>query len=157
MAGPKENVFNILEIRQDWLISVGINHGLFHENFESRSRVHERTFSLMFLGLILRVLQHEVFVYNVYIKKTLKTFVPIASKNSASGYLPHRIFILSTISTTYWTYSHVQLPYRCCGYWRQIFSPFFETLFFLYPACGTEKLVAGVVVKLFVSICKVLL
>ncbi len=79
---------------------------------ETRSRIHERTISLRFLGIILRVLSLEVFVYNVYNtnqfqptllggwggegksvsrcvyiarKKILKTFVPIMSKNSASG------------------------------------------------------------------------
>jgi hypothetical protein len=33
-----------------------------------RSRIHERTISLRFLGIILRVLGLEVYVYNVYIK-----------------------------------------------------------------------------------------
>jgi hypothetical protein len=31
------------------------------------SRIHERTISLRFLGIILRVLRLEVYVYNVYI------------------------------------------------------------------------------------------
>ncbi len=68
----------------------------------SRSRIHERTISLRFLGIILIVLRLEVSLYNVYItnqfqplflggslwiarRKTLNTFVPITSKNSASG------------------------------------------------------------------------
>ncbi len=76
-----------------------------------RSRIHERTISLRFLGLILRVLRLEVFVYNVYITnqfqptfahrglgaksisrgdceyeaKLLKLLSPITSKNSVSG------------------------------------------------------------------------
>ncbi len=78
---------------------------------ENRSRIHEHTISLRFLGIILRVLRFEVSVYYVYItnqfqitfaqggrgvksvvevpvwiarRKTLKTFVPVTSKNSAS-------------------------------------------------------------------------
>ncbi len=35
--------------------------------FPSRSRIHERTISLSFLGMIFRVLRLEVSVYNVYI------------------------------------------------------------------------------------------
>ncbi len=72
----------------------------------SWSRIHERTILLRFLGITLRVLRLEVSVNNVYItnqfqptfaqggqggkirsrgdRKTLKTFVPITSKNSAS-------------------------------------------------------------------------
>jgi hypothetical protein len=74
------------------------------------SQIHERAISLTFLGIILRVLILEVSVYNVYItnqfqttsaqggrgkirnrwlwiarRKTLKTIVPITSKDSASG------------------------------------------------------------------------
>ncbi len=69
-----------------------------------RSRIHERKISLRFSGIILRVLRLEVSVCNVYItnqfqttfaplvevtvnskdEKTLKTFVSITSKNSAS-------------------------------------------------------------------------
>ncbi len=76
-----------------------------------RSRIHEHTISLRFLGIILRVLRLEVSVYNVYIanqfqttfaqgeveknplvevtvnsKEENKTFVPITSKNLASVY-----------------------------------------------------------------------
>ncbi len=77
--------------------------------FYSRNRIHERTISLRFLGIILKVLRLEVSLYNVYItkqfqsffaqgveggksvgevtarRKTLETFVPISLKNSASG------------------------------------------------------------------------
>jgi hypothetical protein len=35
---------------------------------KSRSRIHERTMSLSFLGIILRVLRFEVSVYDVNIK-----------------------------------------------------------------------------------------
>jgi hypothetical protein len=82
---------------------------------KSRSRIHERTVSLRFLGIILRVLKLEVSVYNGYNykpvsthnllgvrgggvsriryrddceiarRKTLKSFIPITSKNLASG------------------------------------------------------------------------
>ncbi len=38
-----------------------------------RSRIHERTISLRFLGIILRVLRLEVFVYNVYIINQFQT------------------------------------------------------------------------------------
>jgi hypothetical protein len=34
-----------------------------------RSRIHELTISLRFLGIILRVLRFEVSLYNVYIKE----------------------------------------------------------------------------------------
>jgi hypothetical protein len=45
----------------------------------SRSRIHERTISLRFLGIILRVLRLEVSVYNVY--GTLQTsFNPLFLK-----------------------------------------------------------------------------
>ncbi len=74
--------------------------------YEYRSQIHERTISLRFLGIILSVLRFEVSVYNVYIinqfkpvllrgdgplvevtvnSKKEKSFVPITSKNSASG------------------------------------------------------------------------
>jgi hypothetical protein len=39
------------------------------EEGECRSRIHERTISLRFLDIILRVLRLEVSVYNVYITK----------------------------------------------------------------------------------------
>ncbi len=78
--------------------------------FLSRSRIHERTISLRFLGLILRVLRLEVSINNVTLQtsfkplcsrgeggvkslvevtvnkmeENLKTFVPITSKNLAS-------------------------------------------------------------------------
>jgi hypothetical protein len=39
----------------------------------SRSRIHERTVSLRFLGIILRVLRLEVSVYNVYITNQFKS------------------------------------------------------------------------------------
>jgi hypothetical protein len=39
---------------------------------ECRSRIHERTISLRFLGIILRVLRLEVSAYNVYITNSLK-------------------------------------------------------------------------------------
>ncbi len=42
-----------------------------------RSRIHELTISLRFLGIILRVLKLEVSVYNVYIKNQFQpTFAP---------------------------------------------------------------------------------
>jgi hypothetical protein len=65
-----------------------------------RSRIHERTISLRFLGIIWRVLSIHCSHYNQFrttfalsfsievavnsMRKTLKTFVPITSKNSAS-------------------------------------------------------------------------
>ncbi len=36
----------------------------------SRSRIHERTISLKFLGIILRVFRLEVSVYNIYFQTT---------------------------------------------------------------------------------------
>ncbi len=39
------------------------------------SRIHERTISLMFLGIILRVLRLEVSLYNVYIQTSFKPFL----------------------------------------------------------------------------------
>jgi hypothetical protein len=49
-------------------------HGI--DNFRlliiSRSRIHERTISLRFLGIILRVLRLEVSVSNVYITTSFK-------------------------------------------------------------------------------------
>ncbi len=83
---------------------------LVYEYPHYRNRIHERTISLRLLDIILRVLRLEVFLYNVYIanqfkttfaqgggikirlnrclwiarRKTLKTFVPITSKNSVS-------------------------------------------------------------------------
>jgi hypothetical protein len=79
--------------------------------FLNSSRIHGRTISLMFLSIILRFLGLEISINYVYIanqfqtsfaqggvggvksvsrprmarRKTLKTFVPITSKNSASG------------------------------------------------------------------------
>ncbi len=41
---------------------------------QSRSRSHERTISLRFLGIILRVLRLEVSVYNVYITDQFSTY-----------------------------------------------------------------------------------
>jgi hypothetical protein len=38
-----------------------------------RSRIHERTISLRFLAIILRVLSHEVSVYNVYMINQFQT------------------------------------------------------------------------------------
>jgi hypothetical protein len=43
-----------------------------------RSRIYERTVSLMFLGIILRVFRLEVSVYNVYITNQFQTtFAPL--------------------------------------------------------------------------------
>jgi hypothetical protein len=42
-------------------------------NEEYRSRIHERTISLRFLGIILRVLRLEVSVYNAYITNQFQT------------------------------------------------------------------------------------
>ncbi len=42
---------------------------------ESRSRIHERTILLRFLGIILKVLRLEVSVYNVYIINQFQTTV----------------------------------------------------------------------------------
>jgi hypothetical protein len=39
----------------------------------SRSRIHERTISMRFLGIILRVLRLDVSVDNVYIKNQFKS------------------------------------------------------------------------------------
>ncbi len=39
----------------------------------TRSRIHERTISVRFLGIILKVLRHEVSVYNVFIINQLQT------------------------------------------------------------------------------------
>jgi hypothetical protein len=39
----------------------------------SRSQIHERTISLMFMGMILRVLRLEVSVYNIYITNKFHT------------------------------------------------------------------------------------
>jgi hypothetical protein len=38
-----------------------------------RSQIHEHTISLRFLGITLRVLRHEVTVYNVYITNQFQT------------------------------------------------------------------------------------
>jgi hypothetical protein len=57
----------------------------------SRSRIHERTISLRFLlGIILRLLRLELSILQYKPVATLicsrgKSFVPITSKNSASG------------------------------------------------------------------------
>ncbi len=42
-------------------------------NMQYRSRIHERTISLRFLGIILRVVKHEVSVHNVYITNKFRT------------------------------------------------------------------------------------
>ncbi len=42
-------------------------------NCDTRSRIYERTISLRFLGIILRVLSLEVSVYNVYITNQFQT------------------------------------------------------------------------------------
>jgi hypothetical protein len=39
----------------------------------TRSQIHERTISMRFLGITLRVLRLEVSVYNVYIANQLQT------------------------------------------------------------------------------------
>jgi hypothetical protein len=41
--------------------------------YEYRSRIHERTISLRFLGIILSVLRFEDFVYHVYIINQFQT------------------------------------------------------------------------------------
>ena len=76
-----------------------------HYYWLSWSRIHERTISLRFLGIILRALRLEISVNNVYITNKFQTtfaqvnplvevtawiarrnnFVPITAKNSASG------------------------------------------------------------------------
>jgi hypothetical protein len=66
-ANPAEN---ILRARlYTWLTS----HCLRSWGHGSRSQIHERTISLKFLGIILRVLRLEVSVYNVYITNQFKT------------------------------------------------------------------------------------
>jgi hypothetical protein len=44
-----------------------------NNNYKGRSRIHEHTISLRFLGIILRVLRLEVSVYNVYIANQFQT------------------------------------------------------------------------------------
>jgi hypothetical protein len=44
-------------------------------SFWDRIRIHERTISLRFLGINLRVLRLEVSVYNVYITNQFQTTV----------------------------------------------------------------------------------
>ncbi len=98
--------------------------------FYSRSRIHERTISLRFPGIILKVLRLEVSLYNVYItkqfqsffaqgveggksvvevtakRKTLETFVAILLKNSVSGQIfkdDMNVFLPSDICFTMYT------------------------------------------------------
>ncbi len=90
------------------------------------SRIHECTFLLRFLGIILKVFRLEVFVYNVHItnqfqttfaqrgggdplvevtvntkEEILKTFVPITSKKSASALPFHFTYLLYLLDTSY--------------------------------------------------------
>jgi hypothetical protein len=44
-----------------------------------RSRIHERTISLRFMGILLRVLRLEVSVYNVYITNKFQTILLLKS------------------------------------------------------------------------------
>ncbi len=53
--------------------SVHIRGLYLYEIPQSWSRIHERTISLRFLGIILRVLRLEVSVYNVYITNQFQT------------------------------------------------------------------------------------
>ncbi len=50
--------------------------------FLSRCRIHERTISFRFLGIILRVLRLEVSIYNVYITNQFQTLLFKATVNS---------------------------------------------------------------------------
>jgi hypothetical protein len=43
------------------------------KRFQNRSRIHERTISVRFLGIILRFLRFEVSVYKVYITNQFQT------------------------------------------------------------------------------------
>ncbi len=53
-----------------------------HRGYEYWSRIHERTISLRFLGIILRVLRLEVSVYNVYITNQ---FQPTFAQGGGGG------------------------------------------------------------------------
>jgi hypothetical protein len=74
--------------------------------YKSRSRIHECTISLRFLGIILRVLRLKV-SNSIYVcrgdcekqggKVSLKTFVPITSKNSASVQYRDHLFTVSVV------------------------------------------------------------
>jgi hypothetical protein len=44
-------------------------------SFYTRSRIHEHTISLRFLGIILRVFRLEVSIYNVYITNQFQTTI----------------------------------------------------------------------------------
>jgi hypothetical protein len=44
-----------------------------NNGYKGRSRIHEHTISLRFLGKILRVLRLEISVYNVYIANQFQT------------------------------------------------------------------------------------
>jgi hypothetical protein len=52
------------------LLAIGPVWSCFHVN---RSRIHERTISLRFQDIILRVLRLEVSLYNVYITNQFQT------------------------------------------------------------------------------------
>jgi hypothetical protein len=51
-----------------------------YANLLYKSRIHESTISLRFLGIILRVLRLEVFVYNVYIANLFQTTFALGGK-----------------------------------------------------------------------------
>jgi hypothetical protein len=50
-----------------------------------RSQIHERTISLRFLGIILRVLRLEVNVFNVYIQNQFQTTFAEGGREGRGG------------------------------------------------------------------------
>jgi hypothetical protein len=73
-----EHLFSCSESSQDMFnkqhVSTAILHVLHCTHIQnSRSRIHERTILLRFLGIILRVLRLEVSVYDVYVTNQFHT------------------------------------------------------------------------------------
>jgi hypothetical protein len=62
-----------LNLRQSGRVFLSVHGNLSPRTPNSRSRIHEHTISLRFLGIILKVLRLEVSTFNVYITNQFQT------------------------------------------------------------------------------------
>ncbi len=68
-----DSTFKSVQRQQKSLIFYIYSFLIVNHSQQSRSRIHERTISLRFLGIILKVLRIEVSVSNMYITNKLQT------------------------------------------------------------------------------------
>jgi hypothetical protein len=62
-----------LNLRQSGRVFLSVHGNLSPRTPNSRSRIHERTILLRFMGIIMRVLRLEVSIYNDYIINQFQT------------------------------------------------------------------------------------